>query len=234
MKVGFIADPHYSSAELTCGNRYNSMSLNKIRQAYTDFLQCGCEQVILLGDLTDTEPTHEAAIDNVREIRRVIVESGIPTVAVMGNHDAVIFTPEEFYGILGENMRPRDTGIGNGHVLFLDACYYYTSGRHYGPDIPGSWMDTYYPFTEDLEKALAALEGDVYICMHQNIDPTISEDHRLHNDVTVRSILENSGKVRRVYQGHYHPGSECCINQIHYKTFPALCEQERAWFVEEL
>lgn len=234
MKVGFIADPHYSSAELTCEIRHNSLSLEKIRQAYADFRQCGCEQVILLGDLTDTEPMHDQEIENVQKIRQIIKESGIPTAAVMGNHDAVTFTPDEFYNILGEEMRPRDSLFGNTHVLFLDACYYYTNGLHYSPEEIGSWMDTFYPFTDTLEKTLATLDGDVCICLHQNIDPTIHESHRLHNDASVRRILENSGRVRCVYQGHYHPGSEYCENQIRYKTFPAMCEQERAWFVEEL
>ena len=234
MKVGFITDPHYSSAEVTCGNRYNSLSLGKLRQAYADFQRWGCEQVILLGDLTDTEPTHDEEVEDVRQIRQVIEDSGIPTVALMGNHDAFIFTPEDFYKILGEEKRPRNVCWGNKHVLFLDACYYYTNGQHYGPDVSGSWTDTYYPFTDELKKTLDSLEGDVYICMHQNIDPTVSEDHRLHNDADLRRVLEDSGKVRCVYQGHYHLGSEHQCRQIRYKTFPAMCEQERAWFVEEL
>jgi len=45
----------------------------------------------------------------------------------------------------------------------------------------------------------------------------------------VRQILQDSGKVRKVLQGHYHPG-HCSVHQgIEYRTFPALCEQGAAW-----
>ena len=33
MKIGIFTDSHFSSAEVTCGNRYNSRSLEKIRRA---------------------------------------------------------------------------------------------------------------------------------------------------------------------------------------------------------
>ena len=33
MKLGIFTDSHYSSQEVTCGNRYNSRSLEKIRKA---------------------------------------------------------------------------------------------------------------------------------------------------------------------------------------------------------
>lgn len=234
MKVGFFTDSHYSSAKVTCDVRYNSLSLGKIRRAYAEFCRCGCELVVFLGDLTDTEEAHDKEIENIREIRAVIEASGIPTMVVMGNHDAVAFTQEEFYDVLGEGCRPRNIDCGDTHILFLDACYYYTSGLHYAPHVEGTWMDTYYPFVEELKETLTALEGDVYICMHQNIDPTISEDHCLHNDAMLRRVLEDSGKVRCVYQGHYHDGSEHREGEIRYKTFPAMCQNDQAWFVEEL
>lgn len=233
MRVGFFTDSHYSSAEVTCDVRYNSLSLEKIRRAYADFCRHGCELVIFLGDLTDTEETHDKEIENIREIRAVIEASGIPTVVVMGNHDAVAFTPEEFYAVLGENCQPRNIACGDTHILFLDACYY-ASGLHYAPDVEGTWMDTYYPFAEELKETLATLDGNVYICMHQNIDPTISEDHRLHNDAVLRQVLEDSGKVCCVYQGHYHDGNEHYEGSIRYITYPAMCQNDQAWFVEEL
>ena len=45
----------------------------------------------------------------------------------------------------------------------------------------------------------------------------------------VPPFLRDSGKVRKVLQGHYHPG-HCSVHQgIEYRTFPALCEQDAAW-----
>ena len=57
MKIGLFSDPHYSSQELTGGNRRNNLSLGKMRRALEHFAAAGCDRVICLGDLTDTEDT---------------------------------------------------------------------------------------------------------------------------------------------------------------------------------
>ena len=70
--------------------------------------------------------------------------------------------------------------------------------------------------------------------MHQNIDPQIQPDHRLSNDAEIRAILEESGKVRSVFQGHYHPGHRSHVNGIEYFTLPAMCENENTWWTMEI
>jgi len=40
----------------------------------------------------------------------------------------------------------------------------------------------------------------------------------------VRKVLEDSGKVVAVFQGHHHAGSYNLINGIHYYTLAAMCE----------
>ena len=70
--------------------------------------------------------------------------------------------------------------------------------------------------------------------IHQNIDPDISGDHRLFNSDEINGILASSGKVKAVFQGHYHPGHSSRHNGIRYATFPAMCENEDAVFVEEI
>ena len=64
--------------------------------------------------------------------------------------------------------------------------------------------------------------------MHQNIDPQVPEVLRLFNDAEVRDILEKSGKVKAVYQGHHHPGHRTVWNGIEYISLPAMCEYENA------
>ena len=65
------------------------------------------------------------------------------------------------------------------------------------------------------------------------LNPEIPENHRLSNDAQVREILEQSGKVKTVFQGHYHKGNQSVHNGITYRTFPAMCEGEgRRWVIE--
>lgn len=233
MKIGVFTDPHYSSAPLTCGKRFNNQSLRKIREAMQHFVRENCDLVIVLGDVTDTEPTRAQEADNVIQVSGVFREAGLETVCLMGNHDAFVFSEKEFYDLLGDQYRPRLISREGRHLLFLDACYYRT-GVHYGPDQSKDWTDTFYPHTKELEEVLEKLEGRVYVFMHQNIDPLIPEDHRLSNDALLRDIFHNSGKVKAVYQGHYHPGHTAEAEGIRYTTFAAMCENEGAYHIIEL
>lgn len=231
MKIGIFTDSHYSSQEITCGKRYNSRSLEKIKQAYRFFEEKQCDLVVCLGDLTDRELSHDKEIENLRSAANVIRSSSLCSVCLMGNHDAFSFTQTEFYEILG--YEPQNSMEINGKtLLFMDTCYF-KSGTHYMPG-DSDWTDTFYPHAADLKKQLAAAPGDVYIFVHQNLDPAVRKDHRLYNADEINAILYDSKKVKKVFQGHYHPGNRSIHNGMEYLTFPAMCETEKAYFVEEI
>ena len=230
MKIGLFSDSHYSSQTVTCGVRYNSRSLEKIRLAYDRFRTEGCGLAVCLGDLIDREEDHGREIENLTRVAAVIRGSGVPTVCVMGNHDAFAFSPDEFYGVLG-GCRPRTLRAGAAALVFLDACWS-ESGRRYAPG-DGDWTDTWFPGEAGLERELAGISGEAILFVHQNVDPEISEDHRVANAAAIRRIAERSGIVRTVYQGHYHPGHRSVCGGIRYVTLPAMCEREDAVFVVE-
>lgn len=227
MKIGVFTDSHYSSAPLTCGKRYNNQSLRKIEEAMNAFSREQCDLVVILGDVTDTEPTRELEVENMGKIARVLEKSGMDVVCVMGNHDAFVFTPDEFYRMLGETYRPRMIQTEKSTLLFLDACYFHT-GVHYAPG-DKDWTDTFYPYVEELKHTLSEVKGEVYVFMHQNIDPEVREDHCLSNAAELRAALEEAGNVKAVYQGHYHWGHETTCNGIAYVTLSAMCENEGAY-----
>ncbi len=226
MKLGIFTDSHYSSAELTCGCRYNSRSLEKIKKAYRIFEDAGCDLVLCLGDLTDTEASYDQECENVRACAAVMDASSTPTLCLMGNHDAFVFTEDAFYEMLGQTHKPHTVHADGVTLIFLDACYF-SDGTHYQPG-HSDWTNTYYPHTEELRQLLSAADTPVCVFLHQNLDPAIPENHRLSNDVLIRRIFEDSGVVRHVISGHYHPGKESFVNGIHYLTLPALCERETA------
>lgn len=231
MKIGFFTDSHYSSQEITCGNRYNSQSLRKIREAYRAFEQAQCDLVICLGDLIDKEVSHELEVENLKKVAEVIHGSFVKTFCVMGNHDAFALTPDEFYGIL-VGCKPKTIEKDGKKLLFLDACYF-KSGQHYQPG-DTDWTDTFYPYLEALQTQLTDAEEEIYIFLHQNIDPNIQRNHCLFNMEQINTLLSQSGKVKTVYQGHYHKGYESSHNGIRYKAFPAMCEREGVYFIEEI
>ena len=219
MKIGIYSDPHYSSQEITGGNRYNSRSLDKMRGAYRDFEEAGCDLIICLGDLTDTEDTKEREIANMREIAAFFAACPIPTVVVMGNHDAYVFEPEEFYDLLG-GCEPTDRVVDGKALMFLSANHN-PDGSPYHPHA-FHWYACHLP-TEDLAARLEAATGDVHVFLHQNLDAACPDDHRPHNADEACRILADSGKVKTVYQGHYHWGADTQKDGIRYVTLPAMC-----------
>ena len=230
MKLGIFTDSHYSSAELTCGKRYNSKSLVKIREAMAYFVKNNVDVIICLGDLIDHEISHEAETENLKKISEVFKEYKTPIYAVVGNHDGFAFEREEFYSVLGEEYRPPESLETQGKMLiFTDTCYF-KSGEHYKPG-DTDWTDTFLPDTTRLERILSEGTGDAYLFMHHNIDPEIQQDHRVFNDAEIREILEKSGRVKTVFQGHFHGGHTSVHGGINYVTFPAMCENDKAYFI---
>lgn len=226
MKIGVFTDSHYSEIS-SCAERFNNQSLRKIKEAYVFFEKENCDLVVCLGDLIDRENDHQKEIKNLKEIAEIINKSKLKTVCLMGNHDAFSFEVSEFYNFLGMEI-PKTIETENETLLFLDACYF-KSGKHYTP-VGGDWTDTFYPFTEELKLTLENAKNNVYIFMHQNIDPNISKDHLLYNTEEINSIIANSKKVKGVYQGHFHKGAKNIINGINYIAFPAMCQNENCYF----
>lgn len=231
MKLGIFTDSHYSTEKITCNKRYNSESLQKIREAFEYFQMQNCDLVICLGDLIDREKEHEQEIINLHKVADLIKEYRLEIVVIMGNHDAFSFEKDEFYGILGENCRPVNCCIEGKSLLFIDACYF-KSGKHYGPG-DKDWTDTFYPDSTKLQQDLSEVKDEAYLFMHQNIDPILPENHKLFNAKELFDIIEQSKKVRAVYQGHYHPGKSSEYNGIEYITYPAMCENHNAYYIVE-
>lgn len=231
MKIGIFSDPHYSSAAITCGCRYNNRSLDKIKAAYCHFESEGCRLVVCLGDLIDTEKTVDEEIANLKKIADVFHGASMPTVALMGNHDAFTITSEQFYDTLGLPKAEHLTLDGR-ELFFLDTCYF-KSGKHYAPG-DSDWTDCYCPDVKKLEKSLAAIDSDAYIFMHHNTDIAIREDHRLANAEELMRCINQSGKVKAVFQGHYHGGHSSIYGGIPYITLPAMCQVDEGFFVYEI
>lgn len=231
MKLGIFTDSHYSSQEITCSNRYNSKSFEKIKQAYCYFEKEKCDLVICLGDLTDKESTHEKEVENLSKIAQIISNSPLKTICLMGNHDAFALCEDEFYDILGLS-KPELIESDGKTLIFIDACYF-KSGIHYMPG-DTDWTDTFYPHVKRLKKLIDDSENEVYIFIHQNLDTNIPQNHRLYNCDEINQILHESKKVKAVYQGHYHPGLKSKHGEINYVAFPAMCENENAYFIENI
>ena len=228
MKIGLFADAHYSSQEITCGVRRNNLSLRKLRDAYAYFAEHACSLCVSLGDLIDKNDSHAEDVRRLTEVSRVIAASGIETVCVMGNHDAFTFGKEEYYGILG-GSEPADRAVDGVRLMFPETCFF-ENGERYSP-AGGDWKDCFMPEEKAFLSRLYGSAAPAAVFLHHNIDPAVPQSHRLANADSLFKGIGDSGRVRTVFQGHYHPGARSRYAEVRYVTLPAVCENENAFFI---
>jgi len=225
MKIGLFADPHYATKKTACITRRPSLSFRKATEAVRAFRDAGVRFIVCLGDLIDSDFSRKQEEKNLAEIGELLVSSGIPCYCCMGNHDAFIFSKEAFAQISGLTAAPRSFSDENKLFILLDACYH-SDGSAYSCKNT-DWTDSFIP-NEQVEWLKNTLQSSsaakVTVFIHQNLDPTVEERHIIKNAAQIREILERDGRVKTVYQGHYHPGKTTVHNHIRYVTLKAMCE----------
>lgn len=232
IKVGIFTDPHTSLDVVSGKTRRPSLSIGKIKRIMDIFKAEGVEYVLCLGDTADGCGGVEYAAEMVKIVMDLIRSYGIPTHAIIGNHDCDNFPKDKFCEIAQVAPSPSTIRAGDSLLVFLDANFY-DDGSAYEPG-HAFWTNSYitpdqFDFFADAWQNTDA--EDVYVFMHQNVDPEVEQRHIVRNHEQVRAELAKCPKLRGVYQGHYHWGHETVIDGIPYHTLPALCEGENMPYV---
>lgn len=208
MKIGLFSDPHESDKLLSEKNRRPSLSFEKIRVAMESFRKSGVQLVVCLGDLLDHCVDRVNEEKEFRRLSEMIRSFGIPFYCVRGNHDCANFVKSDFYRISGFRELPFAERFGDCALIFPDTCFHHDGT----PYLPGKidWTDSYLPpdQMEQLKQTLSNPEiKEAIILMHQRLYPNDDPRYQIRNSEEIRAVLEQSGKVHRVYCGHYHRGS---------------------------
>ncbi|WP_044134762.1 metallophosphoesterase family protein [Verrucomicrobium spinosum] len=222
LRIGLLTDLHYGDKEPT-KTRYYRETPGKLKEAVAKFNEIKPAFVIELGDLIDQAPTVEQEIAWLEEIDMIYAGLTCPRHYVLGNHCVATLTKEEFAQHSGASKKPHYSFDQNGvHFVVLDACYR-SDGAPYGRN-NADWKDANVPEAELewLRKDLAATAGPVVVFAHQRLDE--AAPHSVLNATAVRKVLEDSGKVLAVFQGHSHKNDYQEIQGIHYCTLVALIE----------
>lgn len=229
MKIGIFTDPHYSNKIEPSGNRLHALSYDKIREAMAHFKKEKVDLVICLGDLTDD--CYDIA-DNAKELKKLadmINSFGIKFYSLMGNHDCLSFTREEFNELTNGCYPPFKIEFESNILIFLD-CNYSDNGEAYKVRNV-DWTNTFLP-ADQFDKLKKVLENskNKYVFLHQNLDKDVDANHIVHNAERIRKELEQAENVKMVIQGHYHLGNDNEINGIKYHTLPAMCTGEENYY----
>jgi alkaline phosphatase len=131
-------------------------------------------------------------------------------------------TKPDFLKIVEQERSYDSFDEGGVHFVILDACFR-SDGTPYG-NRNFDWTDANIPDDELkwLEADLRKTPHKTIVCVHQCLD--VSPPLGIKNAAEVRKVLEASGKVLAVLQGHHHPGNYQEIGGIHYCTFQAMIE----------
>jgi predicted phosphodiesterase len=230
LKFGWVTDIHYAARENN-GNRYYSESIQKLREAVDLFNSQKLDLVIETGDFKDQDepPVREKTLQYLKDIENEFAKYKGDRFHVFGNHDADSISKEDFMNIV------ENTGIDGSGTFYsfekngfkcvvLDACFR-PDGKPYDKG-NFDWTDTIIPDFELqwLRKELESCSSPVLVFVHQQLDGSGDGAHYVNNSKEVREVLEASGKVLAVFQGHYHEGGYNKINNIHYITGKAMIE----------
>ena len=222
---GLVTDVHYADAD-TRGSRYYRDSLGKLAAAVEEFRRQKVAFVAELGDLINAGPSKEAELEYLETICDVLRPLDVPKHFVLGNHCVDTLTKGEFLKGCGREAEPTyySFDVGGYHFVVLDADFL-EDGTSYEPG-NFRWTDTWIPKVEQewLKADLAKSEGrPTIVFIHQNLHDE-KDVHGVKNAPEVRAILEASGDVIAVFQGHMHTGGLEMINGIPYCTLRAMVE----------
>ncbi len=227
-RFGLITDCHYADAD-PAGTRFYRESLDKLSECVTLMNAEKVDFLIESGDFKDQDktPAEQKTLSYLEAVERVFQGFDGPTYHVLGNHDTDSISKRQFLSLV------RNTGVASGRSYYsfdlnglrfivLDANY-----RADGVDYDHGnfdWTDANVPSAELawLERELTEATGPVIVFIHQLLDGTGSV--YVKNAGEIRHVLQASGKVLAVFQGHHHPGSYSNIEGIHYYTLRGLIE----------
>ncbi len=227
MKIGLFSDPHYCVCDNIGGGRRPIRSYDKIKVAMEEFKEKKVDLCICMGDLTDHAEgdTKADAKNNLKNIMSLISSFEIPFYLVVGNHDYLMLNAED---LKEENIDTPPYKIETEEYDFIALDGNYRSNMERFDKAGVVWDDSNLPpFQLDyLREELASSKKPCIVLVHENLDPTVQEQHIIKNAAEARKIIKESGNVKMVIQGHFHEGSYQVIDGIPYLTLKAMCQGE--------
>lgn len=221
LRAGLMTDLHYADKEPT-RTRFYREALAKLDEAVAVMNREKPSLVIELGDLIDQADSVEREIEWLKVIESHYARLAMSRYYVLGNHCVGSLTKREFAAHTQSTGGRASFETGGVTFLILDACFRADGTPYERKNF--DWKDANLPRAELawLESELSRCSGPVIVLAHQRLDN--DRAHAVQNAAAVRSLLEKSGRVLAVFQGHSHKNDYQQIAGIHYTTLVAMVE----------
>jgi alkaline phosphatase len=220
-----VADVHYADKDMRI-NRYYREAIAKLEQCVGAFNESKLAFTVMLGDFIDKAPDRAVELEYLKTIRQVFAQYAGDKHFVLGNHDLARLSKAEYLAHCGA-ISPQSYysfDAGGYHFVILDANFRSDGTAYEAGNF--EWKDACIPAAQQdwLEQNLMNANGmKTIVFVHQNLHDETSP-YGVNNAKAVRRILEKSGQVLAVMQGHDHKGAHARINGIHYFTLKALVD----------
>jgi len=225
-----LSDIHYANRK-PAGERFYQQSLAKVREAIDRMNQEKLDFAIEMGDFKDQDavPNEANTLNYLTDIESVFRKFNGPTYHVLGNHDMDGISKQQFLERVVNTDIPSTQSYYSFnrkkiHFVVLDGNFT-KDGKAYDHG-NFSWDDASIPEEEIswLKDDLKQNKLPVIVFIHQMLDDSKNVKQAVQNAAEVRQILENSGKVICVFQGHVHEERYNHINGIHYYSMNAVVD----------
>jgi len=221
LRIGLITDLHYADKPPAI-NRHYRETPDKLAEAAERFGEKKPSVIVELGDYIDS--SRDVATDTrfLKRINQGLSAIGGDRHYVLGNHCVETLTKEEFLDGVEQERSYYSFDKGGFHFVILDACFR-SDHEPYGRE-NSDWRDANIPPDEVdwLKEDLKATDKKTVVFVHQRLD--VENAYGVNNAPEIRGVLEDSGKVLAVLQGHYHRNDVKTIGGIPYCTLVAMVE----------
>ena len=191
------------------------------------------EFVINLGDFIEDVNLRDTDIQYFQKTYKMLSHLKMPVYSLIGNHDVRTLSEEDIAKMLGYEKMYYSFDAGNYHLIALS---FIMTGDHthdlsdIKAEIPSEQMKW-------LKADLAKTNKPVIVFIHYGLAEddmkgnfwfeSEPEYALLENRAAVRTILEESGKVKAVLSGHQHWNRMKVQNNIPYFVVTSLIENFR-------
>ncbi|HAH43510.1 metallophosphoesterase [Gimesia sp.] len=223
VRIGLVTDLHYADKP-PAGSRHYRETLAKLQEAATQYENDRPDFVVFQGDLIDSGKSLAQEKQHLQTVVKAISAIPYPKYYVLGNHCVDQLKKDEFLQGVGQKESFYAFDQSGYHFVILDACFK-SDGTPYGRK-NFKWTDANIPPEELswLQSDLKQTPLPTIVFVHQPLDLKDTDSHAVKNSSEVRKVLEQSGKVTAVFQGHSHHNKYSEIKGIHYCTLVAMVE----------
>ncbi len=232
-RFGLCTDSHYSEKEALEDKHY-AEALLKMEEFVKTANRLDPDFVIHLGDFKDEDllPDPESTLHYLRKMEEAYSRFKGRRYHCVGNHDLDSITKAQFLGHVENTGQDNSSGhysfeLSSIRFLVLDANFDAEGKDHFFRQ-GGDWQDPVMPREQIdwLEDQLAQSEGPCVVFCHHPLFAYVKNGHSYHvsNCPEVRKVLEASGKVVAVFNGHMHEEMFHEINGIQYLAMNSMLE----------